>query len=616
MLQFSADAYTVEEPVSVINIYVNRTDGLDGVVSCKFSTANGTAIAGTDYTAQSGTLVWANQDDAPKVFSIPILSRLASGNFTFTINLSNPTGGATFANGVTSVVVTIIRHGFGEADFSGNPWAIQRIHAGGPANLPITVQRNFAFKGTVTVNFHTVDGTALAGTDYTATSGTLTWVDSDGLPKTINIPILAQPAGADKVFTVVIDTPTGGIVIGPTNVANVTITDAVPPANPSTTSAIPNQLIIDQMLQDDDSLVEEFSETNDNIQVGDYRGQNRLANPAAGNFNYRGIGAGVQAGVVVGEHGLIVWCQMSNLTFSVWSPGSSGITTILNGVAINSNGSTTIAVGDGGVILKSTDAGVTWVAKTSGTTNALYGVWALSLTTFIAVGAGGVILVSTDSGNTWGTQTSGTVQDLHSVWFNDASNGWVAGNNGTILHTSNGGTAWAAQTSGTTEQLLGIWGVNLNSLWACGTNGKILTTANGGTNWTAQTSGVAVTLRSVSFATANIGWVVGDSGTALHTTNGGTAWTSVAVGATGPFYGVTKTDAGGNLFVAVGPALKIYLFNLSATGTPQIISAGNTQGSVIGTPSGTSNFNGGSDNFNTDAQSAPTSRFYMKGFSG
>jgi hypothetical protein len=45
------------------------------------------------------------------------------------------------------------------------------------------------------VGFTTVDGTATAGADYTATSGTVTWQDGDASPKSVIVTVTAQAAG-------------------------------------------------------------------------------------------------------------------------------------------------------------------------------------------------------------------------------------------------------------------------------------------------------------------------------------------------------------------------------------------------------------------------------------
>lgn len=108
----------------------------------------------------------------------------------------------------------------------------------GAGSLVIAVFRVLGNTSTTTVAYHTTAGTAVAGVNYTTTTGALNWADGESGPKYITIPILAA-AGDDngKTFTVTIDTPTNGAVIAdgatvetvvlPTrNVATVTIIDS------------------------------------------------------------------------------------------------------------------------------------------------------------------------------------------------------------------------------------------------------------------------------------------------------------------------------------------------------------------------------------------------------
>ncbi|HEX2060294.1 MAG TPA: Calx-beta domain-containing protein, partial [Thermoanaerobaculia bacterium] len=85
----------------------------------------------------------------------------------------------------------------------------------------IVVTRTGGSDGTVTVNYATANGTAVAPLDYTATSGTLTF--GPGVTEqTIVVPIAndAVPE-ANETFTVTLSGPTGGATLG---VATTTIT--------------------------------------------------------------------------------------------------------------------------------------------------------------------------------------------------------------------------------------------------------------------------------------------------------------------------------------------------------------------------------------------------------
>ncbi len=91
--------------------------------------------------------------------------------------------------------------------------------------------------GAVSVNYTTVNGSAVAGADFTATSGTLTWAANDTVTKAINIPILQTSALVDKIFSVSLSGATGpsGTAIAQPSTATLTLTaiGVWPPSNVS-----------------------------------------------------------------------------------------------------------------------------------------------------------------------------------------------------------------------------------------------------------------------------------------------------------------------------------------------------------------------------------------------
>ncbi|MBI2926172.1 MAG: hypothetical protein HYY24_10765 [Verrucomicrobia bacterium] len=95
--------------------------------------------------------------------------------------------------------------------------------------VTLTVQRGSGSAAdlgrSVTVSFATVAGTALAGQDFTATSGVLTFGPGEET-KTINVPILDNTALADdRSFRVVLANPSEGAQLRWPNEANVLILD-------------------------------------------------------------------------------------------------------------------------------------------------------------------------------------------------------------------------------------------------------------------------------------------------------------------------------------------------------------------------------------------------------
>jgi hypothetical protein len=92
-------------------ITLTRTNGVTGAVSLNYATADGTAVAGTDYIASTGTVTFA-ADQASQSFTVPILNSGAAGpNKTLNVTLTTPTGGATLGSPISAVLTIINDNG-------------------------------------------------------------------------------------------------------------------------------------------------------------------------------------------------------------------------------------------------------------------------------------------------------------------------------------------------------------------------------------------------------------------------------------------------------------------------------------------------------------------------
>ncbi|MEZ5915917.1 MAG: Calx-beta domain-containing protein [Parvularculaceae bacterium] len=84
----------MDEQRGLARVVVQRRFSSAGVVTVNYSTANGSALAGVNYYATSGTLVWQDGDSADKEILIPVVpDLLAEGAEFFTLTLSNISGG-------------------------------------------------------------------------------------------------------------------------------------------------------------------------------------------------------------------------------------------------------------------------------------------------------------------------------------------------------------------------------------------------------------------------------------------------------------------------------------------------------------------------------------------
>jgi VCBS repeat-containing protein len=107
-LQFSNASYSTNEGSGTATIAVARAGGSTGAVSVNYTTSNGTATAGSDYTAASGTLNWADGDSASRTFTVAIADDTAAeSSETVNLTLSAPSGSATLGS-PSSAVLTIV----------------------------------------------------------------------------------------------------------------------------------------------------------------------------------------------------------------------------------------------------------------------------------------------------------------------------------------------------------------------------------------------------------------------------------------------------------------------------------------------------------------------------
>jgi hypothetical protein len=174
--------------------------------SVHYATADGTATAGADYTAKADTVSLTNGGCRCAAVSVPILGdTMTEGTETLGVNLSAATNGS-----------IVDGHGVGTIyDNEGPPTFVVTDVAGPEAGgaLSFTVLLTNANGSTVSVDRATADGTALAGSDYTAATTTLTFTPGQ-TSKTVVV-TLADDALAedDETFTLNLSNATGGLEI-------------------------------------------------------------------------------------------------------------------------------------------------------------------------------------------------------------------------------------------------------------------------------------------------------------------------------------------------------------------------------------------------------------------
>jgi hypothetical protein len=221
-VHLSASSFSIAQSAASVTITVSRTSAAATPITIDYDTADGTAVAGTDYTGTSGTLQWAENDATDKSISIPVNAATAfSGSKSFDIVLSNPSANATLGSpGSASIAISgAASPGVGTLDVADPTLTVQQS----AKTLTVSVNRSGGDVGATTVAYATADGTAVAGTDYTKTLGVLNWADGDSAAKSFSVPISnAKPFSGNKTFQVGLSNATSGAMIGSAD-ATVTI---------------------------------------------------------------------------------------------------------------------------------------------------------------------------------------------------------------------------------------------------------------------------------------------------------------------------------------------------------------------------------------------------------
>jgi aryl-phospho-beta-D-glucosidase BglC (GH1 family) len=204
-------------------------------VTVQYATADGSAAAGRDYTAVSGTLTFAPGQTQQTVV-VTILPDTSTGSSeVFYLKLSNPSQ-ATLAT--TQATCTIIEPSTPPPPSLSVASTSVTEPATGTATATFTITLSAPSTQTVTVHYATADGTATAGKDYTAVSGTLTLAPGT-TTQTVTVPVLNDGVtDGTETFQLVLSSPTNATLSQAK--ATGTITEAPPPSSTPVTFAVTN----------------------------------------------------------------------------------------------------------------------------------------------------------------------------------------------------------------------------------------------------------------------------------------------------------------------------------------------------------------------------------------
>lgn len=222
-VRLGSSIYAVAENGVIATIGVQRLGGSLGAISVDYATSNGTAVAGSDYTAISGTLSWADGDVTTKTFSVPMINdSVGESAETVALALSNAGGGATLGS-VRNATLTISDDDTvpGTLAFAASAYSL--AETGGSVTL--TVSRSGGSYGAASVSYSTANSSAAAGSDYLAASGTLSWANGDTTPRTVRITVYNDTLAETNESLQLRLSGASGAALGSPSIATVTIND-------------------------------------------------------------------------------------------------------------------------------------------------------------------------------------------------------------------------------------------------------------------------------------------------------------------------------------------------------------------------------------------------------
>ncbi|PKO37566.1 MAG: hypothetical protein CVU33_12485 [Betaproteobacteria bacterium HGW-Betaproteobacteria-6] len=206
----------VDEAAGTITFTVTKTGATELASSVDFATVDGSAVAGSDYTANNGTLNFA-AGETVKTITVAITNdSIFEGAQDFSVQLGNPSN-ATIGDGTQ--VATIVDDG-------------RTLPPGGPVDddrptlnigsdivideaagtVTFTVTKVGATEQAVTVDYATANGSATAGLDYTGQSGSLSFAAGE-TSKTLTIAIANDSEyEISENFSVSISNPTNAVL--------------------------------------------------------------------------------------------------------------------------------------------------------------------------------------------------------------------------------------------------------------------------------------------------------------------------------------------------------------------------------------------------------------------
>ena len=224
----SIDDPTVNENAGSVDFTVTLSKAVAAgqTVTVNYTTADGTAAAGSDYTTTAGSIE-ISAGASTGTISVPIIDdSLPENAETFTVSLTGSPDDEAVGGEKTGYVTTITDASGSATINDAGPDAYQisindpvAVSEGSDVVFNVTLDQVVLAGQTVTVNYATAGGTATEGSDYTAVSGTVTFGGGED-SKTVTVQTVNDGYPEDpEQFTV-------GLSVATSSYGGVNIADA------------------------------------------------------------------------------------------------------------------------------------------------------------------------------------------------------------------------------------------------------------------------------------------------------------------------------------------------------------------------------------------------------
>ena len=179
-------------------------------VTLDYSTSNGTAIAGSDYTPTSDTLTIPANTTTMQI-NVPVIGdTVFEGDETFSLTLSNPSIGVKFAGDASTIFAeSTISENEAQPTLSISDATVFEGNSG-TSEMIFTVTLSGASQSDVSVSYIATGGTATSGEDYVAVPATTLTIDAGQLSNTFTVTVQGDTDPEnDETFNVTLSSATG-----------------------------------------------------------------------------------------------------------------------------------------------------------------------------------------------------------------------------------------------------------------------------------------------------------------------------------------------------------------------------------------------------------------------